>query len=73
MGALGINEIRSSSIHSVIPLACANAAIPCRSQELLPFFPIIYFSIFFHSLLCPNKRNLCNLIVSVIVVFLITV
>ena len=33
----------SSFIHSFIPLACANVTIPCRSQELLPFFSVMYF------------------------------
>ena len=88
-----------------------NAVIPCRSQELLPFFPFIYFflplffasyasilphfvlpsiswstswsccfqihtqyslGVLFSSILCtcPNQRNLCNLIVNVIVGFL---
>jgi hypothetical protein len=88
-----------------------NATFPCRSQELLPFLPVIYFSchsspptilpasltsschlfrgqpvglvvskFIYNTLLrilvssilytCPNQRNLCSLIVSVMVGFL---
>jgi hypothetical protein len=39
-----------SFIHSLIPLAFANATIPCRSQELLQFLSVIYIfpPLFFH-------------------------
>jgi hypothetical protein len=36
-----------------------NATIPCRSQELLPFLPVIYFFLlsFFFSLPCPQTSS----------------